>query len=103
MHDSNSQLHKDIKINQLIHVAGLKYDDAYALLKKAHWKYETALSMFFDENVVVKQPNDDKIDTNLLKNPSIQAPANTPVTPTNYNDAISMLSKMTTKPKRQDP
>lgn len=75
-------------INQFVLAAGCARDQAKQLLQAAHWQFETALSIFFQEATV----------------PSCQhhaghfnamcTPANTPATPPNFPDTLMAFSKM---------
>lgn len=87
-------LKEQAMINQFVMVAGCARDQAKQLLQAAHWQFETALSLFFQE-VAIPSHNQ--------HNPLV-TPANTPATPPNFPDALAAFSKLQasdTSPKTQ--
>uniref|UniRef100_H3D5V7 UBA-like domain containing 1b n=1 Tax=Tetraodon nigroviridis TaxID=99883 RepID=H3D5V7_TETNG len=78
------ELKHQVMINQFVLTAGCAADQAKQLLQAAHWQFETALSAFFQE-------------TNIPYGHHHQmmcAPANTPATPPNFPDALTMFSRL---------
>ncbi|XP_036266172.1 UBA-like domain-containing protein 1 [Pipistrellus kuhlii] len=78
------ELKHQVMINQFVLTAGCAADQAKQLLQAAHWQFETALSAFFQE-------------TNIPYNHHHQmmcTPANTPATPPNFPDALTMFSRL---------
>ncbi|XP_012274494.1 UBA-like domain-containing protein 2 [Orussus abietinus] len=80
-------LREQVMINQFVLAAGCAREQAKQLLQAAHWQFETALSIFFQEAAI----------------PSCQGPGahfgqitpcNTPATPPNFPDALLAFSKM---------
>ncbi|NXH35897.1 UBAD1 protein, partial [Myiagra hebetior] len=78
------ELKHQVMINQFVLAAGCAADQAKQLLQAAHWQFETALSAFFQE-------------TNIPYSHHHQMmcpPANTPATPPNFPDALTMFSRL---------
>ncbi|KAM4535787.1 UBA-like domain-containing protein 2 [Fundulus diaphanus] len=76
------ELRHQVMINQFVLAAGCAADQAKQLLQAAHWQFETALSSFFQEANV---PGHHQM---------MCTPRNTPATPPNFPDAITMFSKL---------
>lgn len=76
------ELRHQVMINQFVLTAGCAADQAKQLLQAAHWQFETALSSFFQE---VNIPGHHQM---------MCTPRNTPATPPNFPDAITMFSKL---------
>ncbi|RVE69929.1 hypothetical protein OJAV_G00082950 [Oryzias javanicus] len=76
------ELRHQVMINQFVLTAGCAADQAKQLLQAAHWQFETALSSFFQEANV---PGHHQM---------MCTPRNTPATPPNFPDAITMFSKL---------
>ncbi|KPP69952.1 UBA-like domain-containing protein 1-like, partial [Scleropages formosus] len=72
-------------INQFVLTAGCAADQAKQLLQAAHWQFETALSAFFQES---------SIPYNHHHHQMMCTPANTPATPPNFPDALTMFSRL---------
>jgi hypothetical protein len=83
-------LREQVMINQFVLAAGCARDQAKQLLQAAHWQFETALSIFFQEASVggCHHPNG---HFNAMC-----TPANTPATPPNFPDTLLAFSKMST-------
>lgn len=79
-------------INQFVMAAGATREQARQLLQSAHWQFETALSIFFQEAV----PNGGASQHHLNH---LCTPANTPATPPAFPDALAAFSKMSTQDK----
>ncbi|XP_056107045.1 UBA-like domain-containing protein 2 [Rhinichthys klamathensis goyatoka] len=78
------ELRHQVMINQFVLTAGCAADQAKQLLQAAHWQFETALSSFFQESNI---PSHHQM---------MCTPRNTPATPPNFPDAITMFSKLRT-------
>ncbi|XP_053131726.1 UBA-like domain-containing protein 1 [Hemicordylus capensis] len=79
------ELKQQVMINQFVVAAGCAADQAQQLLQAAHWQYETALSAFFQESSIpYSHPHHQMMCT----------PANTPATPPNFPDALTMFSRL---------
>ncbi|KAM9746226.1 UBA-like domain-containing protein 2 isoform 3-T13 [Menidia menidia] len=76
------ELRHQVMINQFVLTAGCAADQAQQLLQAAHWQFETALSSFFQEANV---PGHHQM---------MCTPRNTPATPPNFPDAITMFSNL---------
>lgn len=89
-------------INQFVLAAGCAREQAKQLLQAAHWQFETALSIFFQEATIPSchnchshhHPHHPHGHLN-----SMCTPANTPATPPNFPDALMAFSKMSTSEK----
>ncbi|KAK1163874.1 UBA-like domain-containing protein 2, partial [Acipenser oxyrinchus oxyrinchus] len=77
------ELRHQVMINQFVLTAGCAADQAKQLLQAAHWQFETALSTFFQEANVPSHHHQ-----------MMCTPRNTPATPPNFPDAITMFSKL---------
>ncbi|KAM7425678.1 UBA-like domain-containing protein 2 [Porites harrisoni] len=87
-------LKEQAMINQFVMAAGCARDQAKQLLQAAHWQFETALSLFFQEAAIPSHSQHNALVT----------PANTPATPPNFPDAMAAFSKLQTSdtsPKTQ--
>lgn len=87
-------LKEQAMINQFVMAAGCARDQAKQLLQAAHWQFETALSLFFQEAAIPSHNQHNALVT----------PANTPATPPNFPDALAAFSKLQasdTSPKPQ--
>lgn len=82
-------LREQVMINQFVLAAGCARDQAKQLLQAAHWQFETALSIFFQEATVPGcHPHAGHFS-------AMCTPANTPATPPNFPDTLLSFSKMT--------
>ncbi|KAJ7989406.1 hypothetical protein DPEC_G00304220 [Dallia pectoralis] len=79
------ELRHQVMINQFVLTAGCAADQAKQLLQAAHWQFETALSSFFQEANIPSHHHQ-----------MMCTPRNTPATPPNFPDAITMFSKLRT-------
>ncbi|KAL6102398.1 UBA-like domain-containing protein 2 [Pungitius pungitius] len=77
------ELRHQVMINQFVLTAGCAADQAKQLLQAAHWQFETALSSFFQEAHM--PPHHHQM---------MCTPRNTPATPPNFPDTITMFSKL---------
>ncbi|TRY68336.1 hypothetical protein TCAL_01403 [Tigriopus californicus] len=80
------QLREQTMINQFIYAAGCDRCTAEKCLIQSNWQFQMALSYYFQEATIPKPTN----------NLSVLTPMNTPVTPPNFPDALTMFSKMST-------
>uniref|UniRef100_A0A8C6SAH7 UBA-like domain containing 1b n=1 Tax=Neogobius melanostomus TaxID=47308 RepID=A0A8C6SAH7_9GOBI len=78
------ELKHQVMINQFVLTAGCAADQAKQLLQAAHWQFETALSTFFQETNIPYGHHHQMMCT----------PANTPATPPNFPDALTMFSRL---------
>ncbi|XP_023691580.1 UBA-like domain-containing protein 1 [Paramormyrops kingsleyae] len=78
------ELKHQVMINQFVLTAGCAADQAKQLLQAAHWQFETALSAFFQETNIPYSHHHQMMCT----------PANTPATPPNFPDALTMFSRL---------
>ncbi|CAN8002424.1 unnamed protein product [Ixodes hexagonus] len=82
-------LREQVMINQFVLAAGCARDQAKQLLQAAHWQFETALSIFFQEATVPScHPHAGHFS-------AMCTPANTPATPPNFPETLLSFSKMT--------
>lgn len=77
-------LKEQAMINQFVMAAGCAREQAKQLLQAAHWQFETALSLFFQEAAIPSHSQHNALVT----------PANTPATPPNFPDALLAFSKL---------
>ncbi|KAM7387557.1 hypothetical protein PAMA_009938 [Pampus argenteus] len=77
------ELRHQVMINQFVLTAGCAADQAKQLLQAAHWQFETALSSFFQEANIPSHHHQ-----------MMCTPRNTPATPPNFPDAITMFSRL---------
>jgi len=85
----NNALKEQVMINQFVLAAGCSRDQATAILAQAGWQFQTALSIYFQEAAIPKNNSGFSLIT----------PANTPATPPNFPDALTMFSNMSTSDK----
>ncbi|XP_048846813.1 UBA-like domain-containing protein 1b [Brienomyrus brachyistius] len=78
------ELKHQVMINQFVLTAGCAADQAKQLLQAAHWQFETALSAFFQESNIPYNHHHQMMCT----------PANTPATPPNFPDTLTMFSRL---------
>ncbi|KAI5645404.1 UBA-like domain-containing protein [Phthorimaea operculella] len=87
----DSALREQVMINQFVLAAGCAREQAKQLLQAAHWQFETALSIFFQE---VALPS----GANGIAAPhyrqQLMTPCNTPATPPNFPDALAAFSRL---------
>lgn len=79
-------LREQVMINQFVMAAGCAREQARQLLQSSQWHFERALTMFFQEASLPGHHHHHQLKT----------PANTPVTPPNFPDALLALSKLST-------
>ncbi|XP_002731218.1 UBA-like domain-containing protein 2 [Saccoglossus kowalevskii] len=88
-------LREQVMINQFVLAAGCAADTARQLLQKAHWQFETALSIFFQGDALPGYHH----NPHHQNGHALCTPANTPATPPNFPDALTAFSKMSTSEK----
>ncbi|XP_015119946.1 UBA-like domain-containing protein 2 [Diachasma alloeum] len=81
-------LREQVMINQFVLAAGCAREQAKQLLQAAHWQFETALSIFFQEAAIPSCPQGPGTHFGQI------TPCNTPATPPNFPDALLAFSKM---------
>jgi len=98
----DANLKEQVMINQFIQITGCHHEQAWQFLNSANWHFEGGLSAFFQETPLPACRN---CNGNHPGNGYYQmcAPTNTPVTPPNFPDALSMLANMSTKDKISSP
>ncbi|KAL0270977.1 UNVERIFIED_CONTAM: hypothetical protein PYX00_008232 [Menopon gallinae] len=83
-------LREQVMINQFVLVAGCAREQAKQLLQAAHWQFETALSIFFQEAAI----------PSCTRGPGGHigqvTPCNTPATPPNFPETLLAFSRMST-------
>ncbi|CAG7822069.1 unnamed protein product, partial [Allacma fusca] len=84
-------LREQVMINQFVLVAGCARDQARTILQAAHWQFETALSIFFQESTI------NPATTHLSFGHHQMTPANTPATPPNFPEAFRNKHKHCSK------
>ncbi|BET03007.1 Family with sequence similarity 100, member B [Nesidiocoris tenuis] len=85
-------LREQVMINQFVLAAGCAREQAKQLLQAAHWQFETALSIFFQEAALPSYQNSAHFG-------QICTPCNTPATPPNFPEALMAFSRMSTNDK----
>jgi len=85
----NNGLREQVMINQFVLAAGCSRDQAAAILTQASWQFQTALSIYFQEAAIPRNGAGFSLIT----------PANTPATPPNFPDALTMFSNLSTSDK----
>ncbi|CAF4908148.1 UBA-like domain-containing protein 2 isoform X1 [Pieris napi] len=85
-------LREQVMINQFVLAAGCAREQAKQLLQAAHWQFETALSIFFQEVAI---PSANGIATQHYPQ-QLMTPCNTPATPPNFPDALAAFSRLST-------
>ncbi|KAF4519803.1 hypothetical protein B566_EDAN006817 [Ephemera danica] len=86
--ENMDSLKEQVMINQFVLAAGCARDQAKQLLQSAHWQFETALSIFFQEAAI---PACHSQGHHLGQ---VCTPCNTPATPPNFPDALLAFSKL---------
>ncbi|XP_015904678.1 UBA-like domain-containing protein 1 [Parasteatoda tepidariorum] len=89
-------LREQVMINQFVLAAGCARDQAKQLLQAAHWQFETALSIFFQEATV---PTCHHTQNSRFNSVNMITPANTPATPPNFPDTLMAFSKLSANDK----
>ncbi|MBN3304874.1 UBD2B protein, partial [Amia calva] len=82
------ELRHQVMINQFVLTAGCAADQAKQLLQAAHWQFEVCVCVWWEGG-----PGHNRGDRSENKN-QMCTPRNTPATPPNFPDAITMFSKL---------
>jgi len=88
-------LREQVMVNQFVLAAGCASEQARQLLQAAHWQFETALSIFFQEVNVANCGG----ASHLAHYNQLCTPANTPATPPNFPDALAAFAKLSASDK----
>uniref|UniRef100_A0A6M2DQC5 Putative uba-like domain-containing protein 2-a isoform x1 n=1 Tax=Xenopsylla cheopis TaxID=163159 RepID=A0A6M2DQC5_XENCH len=83
----DTALREQVMINQFVLAAGCARDQARQLLQAAHWQFEIALSIFFQEATVPTHAP-------AHFGQQVMTPCNTPATPPNFPDTLLAFSRM---------
>ncbi|XP_076336226.1 UBA-like domain-containing protein 2-A isoform X1 [Tachypleus tridentatus] len=86
-------LREQVMINQFVLAAGCAREQAKQLLQAAHWQFETALSIFFQEATVPSYSHQNGHFNGIC------TPANTPATPPNFPETLLSFSKLSASDK----
>ncbi|CAK1586188.1 unnamed protein product [Parnassius mnemosyne] len=89
----DSALREQVMINQFVLAAGCAREQAKQLLQAAHWQFETALSIFFQEVAIPTGANGIAAQH---YHQQLITPCNTPATPPNFPDALAAFSRLST-------
>ncbi|KAM3966443.1 UBA-like domain-containing protein 2-A [Aphomia sociella] len=89
----DSALREQVMINQFVLAAGCAQEQARQLLQAAHWQFETALSIFFQEVAIPAGANGIAAPHYRQQ---LMTPCNTPATPPNFPDALAAFSRLST-------
>jgi len=89
-------LREQVMINQFVLAAGCAREQARQLLQAAHWQFETALSIFFQEVSVANCGGGGHAHLHYNE---LCTPANTPATPPNFPDALAAFAKLSASDK----
>ncbi|CAB3251596.1 unnamed protein product [Arctia plantaginis] len=89
----DSTLREQVMINQFVLAAGCAQEQAKQLLQAAHWQFETALSIFFQEVALPAGANGIAAPHYRQQ---LMTPCNTPATPPNFPDALAAFSRLST-------
>ncbi|KAF2353809.1 UBA-like [Trinorchestia longiramus] len=84
----DNTLREQVMINQFVMAVGASREQARQLLQAAHWQFETALSIFFQD---APPPQTTHSHLNHLC-----TPANTPATPPAFPEALLAFSRLST-------
>ncbi|KAG5879999.1 hypothetical protein JTB14_010118 [Gonioctena quinquepunctata] len=82
-------LREQVMINQFVLAAGCAHEQAKQILQSAHWQFETALSIFFQDAALPTCPPGASAHFG-----QVMTPCNTPATPPNFPDTLIAFSKM---------
>ncbi|OWR51748.1 UBA-like domain-containing protein 1 [Danaus plexippus] len=85
-------LREQVMINQFVLAAGCAREQAKQLLQAAHWQFETALSIFFQEVAIPSGAN----GIAAPYHQQLMTPCNTPATPPNFPEALAAFSRLST-------
>ncbi|CAN0009323.1 UBA-like domain-containing protein 2 [Lampetra fluviatilis] len=77
------ELKRQLLVGQFVMVAGCSAETALEMLVTSHWQLEAALSIFFQEAT-----------SHHHHHAMVCAPSNTPATPPNFPEALTMFSRL---------
>ncbi|XP_060519495.1 UBA-like domain-containing protein 2 [Cylas formicarius] len=83
----DAPLREQVMINQFVLAAGCAREQAKQILQSAHWQFETALSIFFQDAALPNCPHANHFG-------QVMTPCNTPATPPNFPDTLLAFSKL---------
>lgn len=84
----DAPLREQVMINQFVLAAGCAREQAKQILQSAHWQFETALSIFFQDAAL---PQCHSASAHFGQ---VMTPCNTPATPPNFPETLMAFSKM---------
>ncbi|XP_063920263.1 UBA-like domain-containing protein 2-A [Zophobas morio] len=87
----DAPLREQVMINQFVLAAGCAREQAKQILQSAHWQFETALSIFFQDAALPTCPPGASAHFG-----QVMTPCNTPATPPNFPDTLLAFSKLST-------
>lgn len=90
-----ASLREEVMVAQFVHVTGASRDQAVTILSSAEWQLQAALSHYLEE----AQPQPRHTTGSPL---AFMTPANTPATPPNFSDTLSLFSTLSTSGARYD-
>ncbi|CAG9856210.1 unnamed protein product [Phyllotreta striolata] len=85
----DAPLREQVMINQFVVAAGCAHDQAKQILQSAHWQFETALSIFFQDAAIPTCHQGASAHFG-----QVMTPCNTPATPPNFPDTLLAFSKL---------
>jgi len=86
-------LRQEVMINQFVQVTGATREQAVSILSSSQWQLQAALSQYLEESLPQTQIN--------KGSPlAFMTPANTPATPPNFSDTLSLFSTLSTSGSR---
>ncbi|ENN72492.1 UBA-like domain-containing protein 2 [Dendroctonus ponderosae] len=94
----DAPLREQVMINQFVLAAGCAREQAKQILQSAHWQFETALSIFFQDAALPSCPHG--VNSHFGQ---VMTPCNTPATPPNFPDTLLAFSKLSAGSPSQGP
>ncbi|KAL1501298.1 hypothetical protein ABEB36_006644 [Hypothenemus hampei] len=94
----DAPLREQVMINQFVLAAGCAREQAKQILQSAHWQFETALSIFFQDAALPSCPHGGNSHFG-----QVMTPCNTPATPPNFPDTLLAFSKLSAGSPSQNP
>eukprot|EP00092_Neocalanus_flemingeri_P009513 GFUD01010241.1.p1 GENE.GFUD01010241.1~~GFUD01010241.1.p1 ORF type:complete len:169 (+),score=43.66 GFUD01010241.1:49-555(+) len=82
-------LREQVMINQFVQVTGTTRDQAVSVLSSSQWQLQSALSTYLEEAMPASNKPQGSSFTFIT-------PANTPATPPNFTDTLSLFSTLST-------
>jgi len=93
---SSSNLRQTVMVNQFVLAAGCEREAALRCLGQHEWHFEAALSAYFSEVTVAPMAGGGPAPPSACP---LLTPANTPATPPNFPDALTLLAGLSTADK----